>query len=138
MTIDETVKDILRAARDAKTLEECKAVRTRLIKFFPTSGIANDCLAAIRTRESEIMAAYVTGVASEQNAGQPSRELIKRVLLALEFKRLGDDEVGGAANVGDWENELGELIDDDALDHPNMLPKWVSSVVWLCYRERQS
>lgn len=64
---------------------------------------------------------------------QPSRALIERVLRALGFRRLQGVECGGCEQHGDWSHETrGELIDDDALDHPAMLPALVAYAVGLC------
>lgn len=68
---------------------------------------------------------------------QPSRALIERVLRALGFTRLTESE-GGCSLAGDWSHPTrGELIDDDALDHPTMLPALVAYAVGICEAAEQ-
>jgi len=64
--IDDTVKSILRAARDAKTLEDCLAIRERAYVGLATCSESRDaCLVAIRVRAAEILDGYKFDIANE-------------------------------------------------------------------------
>jgi hypothetical protein len=64
--IDDTVKELLRAARYAKTLDECRALRERANTELDTRvGVGFACLVAIRVREDAIIDQYKFDIASE-------------------------------------------------------------------------
>lgn len=64
--IDDTVKELLRAARDAKTLDECRALRERVNTELDTRvGVGFACLVAIRAREDAIIDQYKFEIANE-------------------------------------------------------------------------
>jgi hypothetical protein len=64
--IDDTVKEILRAARDAKTLDECRVLRERANTELDTrAGVGFTCLVAIRAREDAIVDQYKFEIANE-------------------------------------------------------------------------
>jgi RNA polymerase subunit RPABC4/transcription elongation factor Spt4 len=64
--IDDTVKELLRAARDAKTLEDCKAVEERanceLTKYATTWRAV---VVVVGAREREIVDQYKFDIANE-------------------------------------------------------------------------
>ena len=63
--IDDTVKSILRAARDAKTLDDCNMLRVRVDAELGGGGAGFACLMAIREREDAIIASYKFDIANE-------------------------------------------------------------------------
>jgi hypothetical protein len=64
--IDDTVEEILRSARDAKTLDECRALRERAnTELCTRGGVGFACLVAIRAREDAIIAQYKFDIANE-------------------------------------------------------------------------
>ena len=63
--IDDTVKSIIRGARDAKTLDECNVLRVRVDAELGDGGTGFACLMAIREREDTIIASYKFDIANE-------------------------------------------------------------------------